>query len=68
MKKFIFAAVAVLAMSMFASCNGSSNAAATDSDSIEVVTDSLAVDSIAVDSIAVDSAAFACDSTCTCVE
>lgn len=66
MKKFMLAAVAVLAMSMFAACGGSSKADADSIDSVEVVTDSLAMDSIAVDSIPVDSAAFACDSVCEC--
>ena len=66
MKKFMLAAVAVLAMSMFAACGGSSKADADSIDSVEVVTDSLTMDSIAVDSIPVDSAAFACDSVCEC--
>ena len=66
MKKFMLAAVAVLAMSVFAACGGSSKADADSIDSVEVVTDSLAMDSIAVDSIPVDSAAFACDSVCEC--
>lgn len=66
MKKFMLAAVAVLAMSMFAACGGSSKADVDSIDSVEVVTDSLAMDSIAVDSIPVDSAAFACDSVCEC--
>ena len=62
----MLAAVAVLAMSMFAACGGSSKADADSIDSVEVVTDSLTMDSIAVDSIPVDSAAFACDSVCEC--
>lgn len=62
MKKFMLAAVAVLAMSMFASCGGSSKAEADSVDSVEVVTDSLAMDSIVADTIAVDSTAFATDS------
>lgn len=62
MKKFMLAAVAVLAMSMFASCGNSSKADVDTTDSIEVVTDSLALDSINVDSIAVDSTAFVVDS------
>ena len=57
MKKFMLAAVAVLAMSMFASCGNSAKSDVNDSDSIEVVTDSLMVDSATV----------ACDSLCSCV-
>lgn len=65
----MLAAVAVLAMSMFAACGGSSKADADSVDSVEVVTDSLAVDSINVDSLAVDSAAFVADSArCSCAE
>lgn len=62
----MLAAVAVLAMSVFAACGGSSKTDANDTvDSVEVVTDSLAVDSISVDSMSVDSTAFV---KCSCAE
>lgn len=71
MKKFIFAAVAVLMMGVSASCGGSTKDNVNDSDSVEVV-DSLAVDSVAVDSIPVEDSAFCgcedcdCGETCEC--
>ncbi|MBD5230747.1 MAG: hypothetical protein HDS66_01150 [Bacteroidales bacterium] len=66
MKKFMLAAVAVLAMSMFAACGGSSKADTDTVDSVEVVVDSIAADSIVTDSLVVDTVA--CDTLCTCVE
>ena len=65
MKKFIFAAVAVLMMGMCASCGGSTKSDVNDSDSV-VAVDSLAVDTVDVDTITVDSAAFECAPDCTC--
>lgn len=54
MKKLIFA-FALLMGTMFASCNGGSSTANTDTvDSVEVVTDSVPSDSIVVDSIVAD--------------
>lgn len=64
MKKFIFAAVAVLMMGMCASC-GSTKSDVNDSDSV-VAVDSLAVDTVDVDTITVDSTAFECAPDCTC--
>lgn len=58
MKKFMLAAMAVLAMSMFASCGSSTKSDAKDSDSTKVTADSLAT----------DSTTFAADSLCFCVE
>lgn len=57
MKKLIFAIV-LLFGTMFASCNGHSEANTEAVDSVEVVTDSVdtvSVDTLVVDSIAVDS-------------
>lgn len=65
MKKFLFAAVAVLMMGMCASCGGSTKSDVNDSDSVEVV-DSPAVDTVNVDSVTVDSTAFECAPDCTC--
>lgn len=55
MKKLVFMFAAVVAMS-FASCGGNSNeAAANDSDSVEVADTVVAADSAAADSVVADS-------------
>lgn len=51
MKKFLFAAVAVLMMGVCASCGGSTKSeVVNDTDSIEMV-DSTAVDTVACDTV-----------------